>query len=134
MLTSSPLNYSRVRLHLKSQAVEGQLAKQAAAREAGYLSNIKESFGGMGTLAKGALGLGTVAALSSMEEEDKGVDIAPPPKPGSVAPLDLSMPDVVYASEYGSAAPTYRSLAEGGDVIDTESRSLMMWLTTSLVK
>jgi hypothetical protein len=59
-----------------------------------------------------------------MEEEDKGVDIAPPPKPGSVAPLDLSMPDVVYASEYGSAAPTYRSLAEGGDVIDTESRSL----------
>ncbi len=109
---------------MSASAIEGQLAKQAAAREAGYLSNIKESFGGMGTLAKGALGLGTVAALSSMEEEDKGVDIAPPPKPGSVAPLDLSMPDVVYASEYGSAAPTYRSLAEGGDVIDTESRSL----------
>jgi hypothetical protein len=27
----------------------------------------------MGTLAKGALGLGTVAALSSMEEEDEGL-------------------------------------------------------------
>ena len=34
------------------------------------------------------------------------------------------MPNVAYASEYGSASPTYRSLAEGGDVIDTESRSL----------
>jgi hypothetical protein len=32
---------------MSATAVEGQLAKQAAAREAGYLSNIKESFGGM---------------------------------------------------------------------------------------
>jgi hypothetical protein len=74
-----------------------------------------EAFGGMSTLAKGALGLGTVAALSSMEEEDEGVDIAPPPEPGSIMPLDLRMPDVAYASQYGSAAPTYRSLAEGGE-------------------
>jgi len=109
---------------MSATAVEGQLAKQAAAREAGYLSNIKESFGGMGTLAKGALGLGTVAALGSIKEEEEGADIAPPPEPGSVMPLDLRMPDVAYATEYGSAAPTYRSLAEGGDVIDTESRSL----------
>jgi len=109
---------------MSATAVEGQLAKQAAAREAGYLSNIKESFGGMGTLAKGALGLGTVAALGSIKEEEEGADIAPPPEPGSVMPLDLRMPDVAYTTEYGSAAPTYRSLAEGGDVIDTESRSL----------
>lgn len=100
---------------MSATAVEGQLAKQAAAREAGYLSNIKESFGGMGTLAKGALGLGTVAALSSMEEEDEVTPVQPSPEPGSVMPLDLRMPDVAYATEYGSAAPTYRSLAEGGE-------------------
>jgi hypothetical protein len=99
---------------MSATAVEGQLAKQAAAREAGYLSNIKESFGGMGTLAKGALGLGAVAALSSMEEEDEVTPVQPSPEPGSVMPLDLRMPDVAYATEYGSAAPTYRSLAEGG--------------------
>ena len=109
---------------MSATAVEGQLAKQAAAREAGYLANIKESFGGMGTLAKGALGLGAVAGLSSMEEEEKVTPVEPSPEPGSIMPLDLRMPDVAYATEYGSAAPTYRSLAEGGDVIDTESRSL----------
>ena len=110
---------------MSATAVEGQLAKQAAAREAGYLSNIKESFGGMGTLAKGALGLGAIGALSSIkEDEDEVTPIEGPPEPGSVMPLDLRMPDVAYATEYGSAAPTYRSLAEGGDVIDTESRSL----------
>jgi len=109
---------------MSATAVEGQLAKQAAAREAGYLSNIKDSFGGMGTLAKGALGLGAVAGLSSMEEEEEVTPVQPSPEPGSVMPLDLRMPDVAYATEYGSAAPTYRSLAEGGDVIDTESRSL----------
>jgi hypothetical protein len=100
---------------MSATAVEGQLAKQAAAREAGYLSNIKESFGGMSTLAKGALGLGAVAALSSMEEEDEVTPVQPSPEPGSVMPLDLRMPDVAYATEYGSAAPTYRSLAEGGE-------------------
>lgn len=110
---------------MSATAVEGQLAKQAAAREAGYLSNIKESFGGMGTLAKGALGLGAIGALSSIkEDEDEVTPIEGPPEPGSIMPLDLRMPDVAYATEYGSAAPTYRSLAEGGDVIDTESRSL----------
>jgi hypothetical protein len=100
---------------MSATAVEGQLAKQAAAREAGYLSNIKESFGGMGTLAKGALGLGAVAGLSSMKEEDEVTPIEGPPEPGSIMPLDLRMPDVAYATEYGSAAPTYRSLAEGGE-------------------
>jgi len=63
----------------------------------------------------GALGLGAIGALGAMDEEDEGVDVAPPPEPGSVMPLDLSMPSVAYASEYGSAAPTYRSLAEGGE-------------------
>jgi hypothetical protein len=74
-----------------------------------------EAFGGMSTLAKGALGLGAVAALSSMEEEDEVTPIEGPPEPGSIMPLDLRMPDVAYASQYGSAAPTYRSLAEGGE-------------------
>jgi len=109
---------------MSATAVEGQLAKQAAAREAGYLSNIKQAFGDMGLPAKAALGLGAVAGLSSMEEEEEVTPVQPSPEPGSVMPLDLSMPNVAYATEYGAASPTYRSLAEGGDVIDTESRSL----------
>ncbi len=109
---------------MSATAVEGQLAKQAAAREAGYLSNIKDSFGGMGTLAKGALGLGAVAGLSSMEEEEEVTPVQPSPEPGSVMPLDLRMPDVAYATEYGSASPTYRSLAEGGNVINNFPRKV----------
>ena len=81
----------------------------------------------MSTLSKGALGLGAVAALSSMDEEE-GADIAPPPEPGSVAPLDLSTPGVSYydpsTGGYGAAAPTYRPLAEGGDVIDNFPRKV----------
>ena len=111
-------------------AADKLAAKQLAAREAGYLSNIKESFGGMGTLAKGALGIGALTAASSAlkEDEGEGVDVAPPPEAGSIAPLDLSKPGVTYydetTGEYGAASPTYRSLAKGGDVVDTEERSL----------
>ena len=104
------------------------LAKMSAREALGQPSVFQrgaEAFGGMSTLAKGALGLGAIGALSSIkEDEDEVTPIEGPPEPGSVMPLDLRMPDVAYATEYGSAAPTYRSLAEGGDVIDTESRSL----------
>ena len=76
-----------------------------------------EAFKGMSGLAKGALGLGALAALSSMDEEE-GLDIAPPPEAGSVAPLDMSSAPVTYfdesTGEYGAAAPTYRSLKDGG--------------------
>ena len=111
-------------------AVEKALADQAAARQAGYLSNIKDAFGGMGTLAKGALGIGTLAAASSAlkEDEGEGVDVAPPPEAGSIAPLDMRQPGVTYYDEttgaYGAASPTYRPLAKGGDIVDTEERSL----------
>ncbi len=75
----------------------------------------------------GALGLGAIGALGAMDEEE-GADIAPPPEPGSVAPLDLSTPGVSYydpsTGGYGAAAPTYRPLAEGGDVIDNFPRKV----------
>jgi len=104
------------------------LAKMSAREALGQPSVFQrgaEAFGGMSTLAKGALGLGAIGALSSIkEDEDEVTPIEGPPEPGSVMPLDLRMPDVAYATEYGSATPTYRSLAEGGDVIDTETRSL----------
>ena len=89
-----------------------------------------EAYKGMSGIAKGALGLGAVAALSSMDEEESA-SIEPPPEVGSQGMLDISTPGVTYydktTGEYGAASPTYptyRSLAEGGDVIDTESRSL----------
>jgi len=76
-----------------------------------------ESLKGMSGLAKGALGLGAIGALASMDEEEK-IDIDPPPKAGSVAPLDMTSAPVTYfdesTGEYGAAAPTYRSLKDGG--------------------
>jgi hypothetical protein len=80
-----------------------------------------EAFGGMSTLAKGALGLGAIGALSSMDEEESA-SIEPPPEVGSQGMLDISTPGVTYydktTGEYGAASPTYptyRSLAEGGE-------------------
>ena len=111
-------------------AFDKMLQNQAAAREAGYLSNIKDAFGGMGTLTKGALGIGALGALSSSLKEDEGdgVEVAPPPEAGSIAPLDMRQPGVTYYDEttgaYGAASPTYRPLAKGGNVVDTEERSL----------
>jgi len=111
------------------------LARTGSISKAGSTPSVfqrgAEAFGGMSTLAKGALGLGAIAALSSMEEEEEVTPVEPPPEPGSKGMLDVSVPGVTYydktTGEYGAASPTYptyRSLAEGGDVIDTESRSL----------
>jgi hypothetical protein len=103
------------------------LAKVSAREALGQPSVFQrgaEAFKGMSGLAKGALGLGALGALSTMEEEDEGVDIAPPPEPGSVAPLDMSAPGVTYydpsTGGYGAASPTYRPLAEGGE-LDTSN-------------
>ncbi len=79
-----------------------------------------EAFGGMGKLAKGALGLGALGALASSmdKEEEEESNIAPPPEAGSIAPLDMTSAPVTYfdesTGEYGAAAPTYRSLKDGG--------------------
>lgn len=76
-----------------------------------------EAFGGMGKFAKGALGLGAIGALASMDEEEES-NIAPPPEAGSIAPLDMTSAPVTYFDEstgqYGASAPTYRSLKDGG--------------------
>jgi hypothetical protein len=80
----------------------------------------------MSGLAKGALGLGALGALSTMEEEEEE-EVTPlpeSPKPGSIAPLDMRAPGVTYydpsTGGYGAAAPTYRPLAEGGE-LDTSN-------------
>jgi hypothetical protein len=103
------------------------LAKVSAREALGQPSVFQrgaEAFKGMSGLAKGALGLGALGALSTMEEEEEGVDIAPPPEPGSKGMLDVSVPGVTYydpsTGGYGAAAPTYRPLAEGGE-LDTSN-------------
>jgi len=77
-----------------------------------------ENLKGMSGLAKGALGLGAVGALSTMEDEEEGVAIPDAVEPGSIAPLDASKPDVSFfdpaTGSYGASAPTYRSLKDGG--------------------
>ena len=78
-----------------------------------------EAFKGMSGLAKGALGLGAIGALSSLDDdEEEGVAIPDAVTPGSIAPLDASQPGVSFfnpaTGSYGAAAPTYRSLKDGG--------------------
>jgi hypothetical protein len=105
------------------------LAKVSAREALGQPSVFQrgaEAFKGMSGLAKGALGLGALGALSTMEEEEKE-EVTPlpeSPKPGSIAPLDMRAPRVTYydprTGGYGAAAPTYRPLAEGGE-LDTSN-------------
>ena len=78
-----------------------------------------EAFKGMSGLTKGALGLGAIGALASMgKEEEEGTAVPDSPLAGSIAPLDMSSAPVTYfdesTGEYGAAAPTYRSLKDGG--------------------
>ena len=98
----------------------GQAAKDAVAREAasqGLLSQAGQ-FIKNNPLTAGALGLGAVGALSAMEDEEEGVAIPDAVEPGSIAPLDASQPGVSFfdpaTGSYGAAAPTYRSLKDGG--------------------
>jgi len=55
---------------------------------------------------------------SSMGEEEETSNISPSPEAGSIAPLDMTSAPVTYfdesTGEYGAAAPTYRSLKDGG--------------------
>jgi hypothetical protein len=102
-----------------SRPALGQAAKDAVAREAasqGFLSQAGQ-FIKNNPLTAGALGLGAIGALGAMDEEEE-TKIPDPPKAGSVSPLDLSTPDVSYfdpaTGSYGAAAPTYRSLKDGG--------------------
>jgi len=78
-----------------------------------------ESLKGMSGLAKGALGLGAIGALSSLDDDkEEGIAIPDAVTPGSIAPLDATQPGVSFfdpaTGSYGAAAPTYRSLKDGG--------------------
>lgn len=95
----------------------GQAATDATTTP-GVFQRGAEAFSGMGKFAKGALGLGAIGALASMDEEEGESNIAPSPEAGSIAPLDMTSAPVTYFDEstgqYGAAAPTYRSLKDGG--------------------
>jgi hypothetical protein len=110
---SAPTSTSALAAQMEANAVK-QAATSAVQRE-GLLSQAGQ-FIKNNPLAAGALGLGAIGALSS--DEDEGVEMPEPPKAGSVSPLDLSTPDVSYydpeTQSYGAAAPTYRSLKDGG--------------------
>jgi len=105
-------------------------AKTIAAEQATKQTLGQQVIGGfkdMSPLAKGALGLGAITALSSMDEkEDTGVSAPAQIEPGSQGMLNVGLPGVTYydetTGEYGAATPTYRPLAEGGDVINNFPR------------
>jgi len=88
-------------------------------------------FKDMSPLTKGALGLGAIGALSSMEEEPETIGAPEQIEPGSQGMLNVGLPGVTYydetTGEYGSSTPTYptyRTLAGGGDVIDNFPRKV----------
>ena len=106
----------------ESLARTGSISK--AGTTPGVFQRGAEAFKGMSGLAKGALGLGALGALSTMEEEEEVTPIPESPEPGSIAPLDMRAPGVTYydpsTGGYGAASPTYRPLAEGGE-LDTSN-------------
>ena len=96
----------------------GKSARELLGKPSVFQSGL-ESLRGMSGLAKGALGLGAIGALSSLDkEEEEGMAIPDAVEAGSIAPLDATQPGVSYfdpaTGAYGAAAPTYRSLKDGG--------------------
>ena len=114
--TAAPTSNAALAAQMEANAVK-QAATSAAQKE-GLLSQVG-GFIKNNPLTAGALGLGAIGALgAAMDDKEEGVAMPDPPKAGSVAPLDLRTPDVTYydpaTGEYGAAAPTYRSLKDGG--------------------
>ena len=111
---SAPTSTSALAAQMEANAVK-QAATSAAQKE-GLLSQVGQFIKDKPFTA-GALGLGAIGALGAMDEEEE-TKVPEPPKAGSVSPLDLSTPDVSYydpeTQSYGAAAPTYRSLKDGG--------------------
>jgi len=112
---SAPTSTSALAAQMEANAV--QQAATSAAQKEGLLSQVGQFIKDK-PLTAGALGLGAIGALGAMNDDQEEIDMPPPPKAGSVSPLDLSTPDVSYydpeTQSYGAAAPTYRSLKDGG--------------------
>lgn len=112
---SAPTSTSALAAQMEANAVR-QAATSAAQKE-GLLSQVGQFIKDK-PLTAGALGLGAIGALGAMDDDQEEIDMPPPPKAGSVSPLDLSTPDISYydpaTGEYGAASPTYRSLKDGG--------------------
>jgi len=113
---SAPTSNAALAAQMEANAVK-QAATSAAAQP-GLLAQAGQ-FIKNNPLTAGALGLGAVGALSAMQDdEEEGVAIPDAVVPGSVAPLDARQPGVSFfdpaTGSYGAAAPTYRSLKDGG--------------------
>ena len=107
-----------VTTQMSATAVEKALADQAAAKEAGYLKNIVSAAKDMPMLAKGALGLGALAAMSG-EEEKQVSKQTPFPEPGSQGQLSTDPGRVTYydprTRAYGSASPRIPEIYKAAD-------------------
>ena len=96
---------------------QGALQATQAASQPGFLAQagkfIKDN-----PLTSGALGLGAIGAMGGFDEDEEGVELPPMPTAGSQGSLDVSTPGVTYydpsTEGYGAAAPTYRTLKDGG--------------------
>lgn len=108
--TAAPTNASAMAAGQQGALQATKAAEQSLLQKVGGFIKDKP-------LTAGALGLGAIGAMGGFDEEEE-VAVPEAIKAGSVAPLDLSKPDVSYydpvTGEYGAAAPTYRSLKDGG--------------------
>jgi len=95
-----------------------QLQAQRKLQEAGILEQLKAGFKGMPLAAKGALGLGALAALSN-EEKKETTEQTPFPEPGSQGQLSTDPGRVTYydptTRAYGSASPRIPEIYKAAD-------------------
>ena len=95
-----------------------QLQAQRKLQEAGLMEQLKAGAKGMPMLAKGALGLGALAALSGEEEKQESKQ-TPFPEPGSQGQLSTEPGRVTYydprTRAYGSASPRIPEIYKAAD-------------------
>ena len=95
-----------------------QLQAQRKLQEAGLMEQLKAGAKGMPMLAKGALGLGALAALSGEEEKQESKQ-TPFPEPGSQGQLSTDPGRVTYydprTRAYGSASPRIPEIYKAAD-------------------
>ena len=95
-----------------------QLQAQRKLQEAGLMEQLKAGAKGMPMIAKGALGLGALAALSGEEEKQESKQ-TPFPEPGSQGQLSTEPGRVTYydprTRAYGSASPRIPEIYKAAD-------------------
>ena len=112
---AAPTSNAALAAGMEANAV--RQAATSAAAQPGFLAQAGQ-FIKNNPLTAGALGLGAIGAMGGFDEDEEETKLPPMPTAGSQGSLDVSTPGVTYydpsTGGYGAAAPTYRTLKDGG--------------------